>query len=157
MYFFFAALGLHCCVSFSLVAASRDYSLVAVHGLLIAMAGGSDSKSICLRCGRSRFDPWVRNIPWRGKWQPTPVLLPGKAHGQRSLVGYSPWGHKESDTTKRLRFHFLFLRSPGSRHMGSSQTWDGACFLLHWQVNYYSLYHQGNYKLKIYIYRERAR
>ena len=41
-------------------------------------------------------------IPWRRQWQPTPVLLPGKSHGQRSLVGYSPWGHKESDTTERL-------------------------------------------------------
>ena len=39
-------------------------------------------------------------------WQPTPVLLPGKSHGQRSLVGYSLWGHKESDTTERLHFHF---------------------------------------------------
>ena len=42
----------------------------------------------------------------RRKWQPTPVFLPGKSHGQRSLVGYSPWGHKESDTTERLHFHF---------------------------------------------------
>ena len=37
------------------------------------------------------FDPWVRKIPWSRKWQPTPVLLPGEFHGQRSLVGYSPW------------------------------------------------------------------
>ena len=43
---------------------------------------------------RHRFNPWVRKICWRRKWQPTPVFLPGKAHGQRSLVGYSPWGHK---------------------------------------------------------------
>ena len=43
----------------------------------------------------------------RRKWQPTPVLLPGKSHGQRSLVGYSPWGRKESDTTERLYFHHL--------------------------------------------------
>ena len=42
-----------------------------------------------------RFDPWVKRIPWRRKWQPPPVFLPGKVHGQRSLVGYSPWGHKE--------------------------------------------------------------
>ena len=46
---------------------------------------------------------WVqslgRKIPWRGEWQPTPVFLPGKFHGQRSLVDYSAWGHKESDTT----------------------------------------------------------
>ena len=41
-------------------------------------------------------------FPWRRKWQPTPVLLPGKSHGQRSLAGYSPWGLKELDTTERL-------------------------------------------------------
>ena len=45
---------------------------------------------------------WVGKIPWRRKWQPTPVLLPGKFHGWRSLVGYSPWGRKESDTTEQL-------------------------------------------------------
>ena len=46
---------------------------------------------------------------WRRKWQSTPVLLPGKYHGQRSLVGYSPWGHKESDTTERLHFTSLLF------------------------------------------------
>ena len=44
---------------------------------------------------------------WRKQWQPTPVLLPGKSHGRRSLVGYSPWGLKELDTTERLHFHAL--------------------------------------------------
>ena len=48
------------------------------------------------------FDPWVRKIPWRRKWKPTPVNLPGKSHGQRSLVGYSLRGHKESDTAEQL-------------------------------------------------------
>ena len=43
---------------------------------------------------------------WRRQWHPTPVLLPGKSHGQRSLVGCSPWGREESDTTERLHFHF---------------------------------------------------
>ena len=43
---------------------------------------------------------------WRRRWHPTPVLLPGKSHGRRSLVGCSPWGRKESDTTERLHFHF---------------------------------------------------
>ena len=47
-------------------------------------------QSVCLQCRRPEFDPWVGKIPWR-KWQPTPVLLPGKSHGRRSLVG-SPWG-----------------------------------------------------------------
>ena len=50
--------------------------------------------------------PWVGKIPWRRQWQPTLVLLPGKFHGLRSLVGYSPWGRKEPDTTERLHFHF---------------------------------------------------
>ena len=44
--------------------------------------------------------------PRRRQWQPAPVLLPGKSHGRRSLVGYSPWIHEESDTTERLHFHF---------------------------------------------------
>ena len=47
---------------------------------------------------RDMFDPWVRKIPWKRAWQPTPVFLPGESHGQRSQAGYSPWGHKESDT-----------------------------------------------------------
>ena len=54
-------------------------------------------------------ETWVRfldRIPWRRKWQSTPALLPGKSHGQRSLVGYSPWGHKESDKTEQRYFHF---------------------------------------------------
>ena len=46
------------------------------------------------------FDPWIEEIPWRRKQQPTPVFLSEKSHGQRSLVGYSPWGHKESDATE---------------------------------------------------------
>ena len=46
---------------------------------------------------------------WRRKWQPTPVFLPGESHGQRSLVGYSPWDHKELDTTEQLTFHFHFI------------------------------------------------
>ena len=70
--------------------------------------------SVCLQCRRPGFDPWVAKIPWRRKWQPTPVFLPGKSHGWRSLVGYSPWGHKESDTTERLHFtslHYSYLYS----------------------------------------------
>ena len=57
---------------------------------------------------RHRFDPWVGNIPWRRKWQPTPVFLPGKSHGQRSLASYSPWGHKESDMTEATEYEHAF-------------------------------------------------
>ena len=53
----------------------------------------SGEEPVC-QCRRCRFDPWIRNIPWRRKWHPTPVLLPGESHGQRSLVGCSPWGCK---------------------------------------------------------------
>ena len=49
---------------------------------------------------RHGFDPWVGEFPWRRKWHPTPVCLPGKFHGQRILAGYSPWGRKKSDTTE---------------------------------------------------------
>ena len=52
------------------------------------------------RCRQLRFDPWVRKVPWNRKWQPTPVFLPGKFHGQKSLMGYSPGGHTEQDTTE---------------------------------------------------------
>ena len=57
---------------------------------------------------RHKFNPWVRKILWWKKWQPTPVFLPGKSHEQRRLVGYSPWGHKESDITEWAQHtHFL--------------------------------------------------
>ena len=55
---------------------------------------------------RPQFDPWVGKIPWRRKWQPTPVLLLGEVHGGRSLIGYSPRGRKESDMTERLHFTY---------------------------------------------------
>ena len=64
-------------------------------------------QSVYLQCGRPRFDPWVGKIPWRRKWQSTPVFMPGKSHRGRSLVGYSPWGHKESDTTEQLHFQVM--------------------------------------------------
>ena len=59
-------------------------------------------KKICLQCGRWRFSPWFGKISWRRKWLPTPIFLPKEFHGQRSLVGYSPWDLKELDTTEQL-------------------------------------------------------
>ena len=53
-------------------------------------------------CRRPGFIIWIGKIPWRRAWQPTPVFLPGEPHGQRSLVGYSLWGHKQPGTTERL-------------------------------------------------------
>ena len=57
---------------------------------------------VCLQCRRPGFDPWAGKIPWSRAWKSTPVFWPGEAHGQRSLVGYSSWGCKESDTTEQL-------------------------------------------------------
>ena len=61
---------------------------------------GKESAYECRRYRTHKFDPWVGKLPWRRKWQSTPVFLPGKSHEQRSLAGYSPWGRKESDTTE---------------------------------------------------------
>ena len=64
---------------------------------------GTNGKELICRCRRlkrCRFDPWLKQIPLRRAWQPTPVFLPGESHGQRSLVGYSPLGCKELDMTE---------------------------------------------------------
>ena len=64
--------------------------------------GGAGSKEPACQCRRRKrcwFNPWVKKVPWRRKWQLILVFLPGKSHGQRS---YSQWGHKELDMTKRL-------------------------------------------------------
>ena len=96
---------------------TRKTPLLWLHGRLLAKwclrfliccvvigfpGGASGKKSPCQFkwCKRHGCDPWVRKIPWRRAWQPTPVFLPGESHGQRWLVGYSPWGQKESDTAE---------------------------------------------------------
>ena len=53
---------------------------------------------------------WIGKIPWRKTWQPTLVFLPGESHGQRSLAGYSPWGHKESEMTEQLSTALCIVR-----------------------------------------------
>ena len=75
----------------------------------------SGKESAC-QCRLHGFHPWVRKIPWRRTWQPTPVWLPGDSHGQRSLADYSPRGRKHSNTTSvfetysYIRTWLLFLR-----------------------------------------------
>ena len=70
--------------------------------------GSSDSKEFV--CNAGHLHPWVLKIPWRREWHPTPVFLPGESHGQTSLVGYSPWDHKELDTAKWLTLSFSILK-----------------------------------------------
>ena len=64
------------------------------------VASGTEPSCQRRRLKRHRFSLWVGKIPWRITWQPTPIFLPGKSCGQRILVGYSPWGCQESDTTE---------------------------------------------------------
>ena len=74
-----------------------------------------------------RFDPWVRKIPWRREWLPTSVFLPGESHGQRSLVGYSPWGLKASDAIEQLT---LSQWSPGCQPKRGLSLWVGLLCVL---------------------------
>ena len=70
--------------------------------------GGSEGEESACNAGDLGLIPGSGRYPWRRKWQPTPVLLPGESHGHRGLVDYSPWDHKESDTTERLHFTLLY-------------------------------------------------
>ena len=79
-------------------------------GVLPRLLSGKESACQFRRPKRRGFDPWVGKIPWRRKWQPTPVILLGKSYGQRSLVGYSPWDHKELDTTEWLSTQHTVLK-----------------------------------------------
>ena len=75
-----------------------------------------------MQCGRPGFDPWVRKIHWSRKWQPTPIFLPGEFYGQKSLVGYSPWGRKESDKTELRTLSFLLQVTHKPRfHMAKTE------------------------------------
>ena len=92
------------------------------------------------------FSPWIRKIPWRRKWQPTPVFSPGESHGMRNLVGYSPQSHKESDVTEQSTHSICFrlkisqsfpLTSP---HPSTGQVPFG---WWHWKIKGLQLCSQG--------------
>jgi len=98
------------------------------------ICGANDKEPACQcrrhkRCG---FNHWIKTIPWRRTWQPTPVLLPGKLNEQRSLAGYSPWGQKESEMTERQTENIWCL---GHRVVWDkmAQSWlDIMCILSDW-------------------------
>ena len=71
---------------------------------------GEESSCQSRRHGKHGFNPRVRKIPWRRKWPPTPVFLPGKPHGQRSLAGHSAWACKELDATEQARRPVLYSK-----------------------------------------------
>ena len=72
------------------------WCIVIVEASLVAQTTVKNSPTM----QETEFNSWVGKISWRRKWHPAPVFLPGKSHGQRSMEGYSPWGHKESDVTE---------------------------------------------------------
>ena len=98
-------------------------------------ASGKEPAYPCRRSEKHRFSPWVGKIPWRRKWQPTLVLLPGESYGQRGLVGYSPQGRKESDTTGQLSTSTYNARrderiwTPNSRSYSKWNTERGKKFI----------------------------
>ena len=87
---------------------------------------GKEYSCQCSRHRRRSFDLWVRKIPWRRKWQPTPVFLPGKSHGQRSLVGCSTWGCQELDMTENthtntyVRLNHFAVQQKSTQHCKST-------------------------------------
>ena len=85
------------------------YIHIDVYGLPRWLSG-KESACQWRKHTRRGFDPWVGKISWRRKWQSIPVFLPGKSHEYRNLVGYSPYGHKESDITEHTHTHiYLYI------------------------------------------------
>ena len=104
------------------------HSLLFFFCLLISFAGGSDGKSVCLQCGRPRFHPWVRKIPWRSKWQPTPVLLPEKLHG---LSPEKPGRRQSMESQSRTRLiDFTFAHLEAAQCHSLSRCLPGGLLLL---------------------------
>ena len=91
---------------------------------------GKESACQCRRHKRFRFDPWARNIPWRRKWQVTPVFLPGNSQGQRRLEGYSSWSPKESSMSE-VTVHACIHMYTSVQLLSSVQLfatpWNAAC------------------------------
>ena len=96
-----SSMGLNCTELYMVVV----FFFFTQYQLAFQWLSGEKSTCQCRSHRRCRFNPWVRKIPWKREWQPIPVFLTGKSYGQRNLAGYSPWGCKESDTTKQLSTH----------------------------------------------------
>ena len=94
-------------------------SAVGYHNRLELFGVGSACQ--CRSCWRCEFDSWVGRIPWQKKWQPIPIFLPGKSHGQGRLGGYSPRGSRESDTTEHACIFGVGGRPILLRHVSQLQ------------------------------------
>ena len=94
----------------------------------LGFPGGTDGQESACQCRRRKrcgFNPWVRKIPWRREWPPTPVFLLEESHGQRSLVGCSLWTHKGLDTAEQLSTHTSHVSAEWrAMHLRQDRTWD---------------------------------
>ena len=92
-----------------------SFSLFIMHSLHRHLQNTNTGKSgkepvcQCRRLKRLVFNSWVRKIPWRRKWQPIPVFLPGESHGQTALAGYSPWSRKELGTNEHILHYCIVI------------------------------------------------
>ena len=101
---------------------------VCVCVYVMGFPGGTSGKEPACQCRRHntpRFNPWVGKIPWRRAQQPTPVFLPGEFHGQRSLMGYSPQGCKESDTMERTQHTHTLQAAQRPTTQEDAVSWEG--------------------------------
>ena len=85
----------------------HSFNKCSVSTWLPKWLSGKEFACQCRRHKKRRFDPRIGKRPWSRKWQLTSVFLPGNFHGQRSMVGYSPWSCKESDTTENIHNEYL--------------------------------------------------
>ena len=93
----------------------------------------------CRRHRRPRFHTWVGKIPWRREWRSTPVFLPGKSHGQRSLTGYSSWGRTEWERTERGTLSLFFSQVNKFYYFISSNVpgKESGAFILSYNVRFH--------------------
>ena len=119
-----------------------SYMFIVIHSfqpITWSFPGGSDGKEPACNAGDPGSIPRSRKIPWKREWLLTLAFLHGEFHGQRNLVGYSPWGRKELDATERLILFFFFHPS----HISLAYCF-GSCHLIcfgHWDVSVGNLYH----------------
>ena len=109
---------------------SGKYTVVYTLHVVFKPRGTSrwlSGKACACQCRRHRFHPWVRKILWRRKWQPTPVFLPGESHGQKSMVGYSPRGHKE------LMYAYMCVLDETWSWKGIGNVWKNMYVLFIWE------------------------
>ena len=106
--------GSHKCLIYSLL-----FPLIIILLMCILIQGFPSSsvvKNPPAQCLRHGLSPWVGKIPWRRKWQPTPVSLPGKSHGQRRLAGYSPLGHKRIGHNLAVKQQQFITEKPTTKY-----------------------------------------